>query len=236
MFRRQDLYDHVDSVNREFLLMLKLHGYWRSSAAYRLRIALNLKGLAYEHVSVNIAPVASEQKNPEFTAINPQQRVPVLETEDGMMVQSMAVLEWLEERYPETPILPGGLAERQQARALGDLIACDVHPLNNLSVLTVLRETFGADKQAISRWYADWILRGFAAFEEMIADRADGAFLFGAQPSIAEICLVPQVYNARRFDVDLSAFPKLVALDAACLVLDAFDKAAPHNQPDAVQA
>ncbi len=213
--------------------MLKLHGYWRSSAAYRLRIALHLKGLAFEHVPVNIAPAANEQMTADFRAINPQQRVPVLETEDGVMVQSMAVLEWLDERYPERPILPQDLVERQQARALADIIACDIHPLNNLSVLKALREDFGAEKQAISRWYADWIYRGFGAFEEMIADRGETPFLFGTQPSIAEICLVPQVYNARRFEVDLSAFPKIVALDAACLKLDAFDKAAPQNQPDA---
>jgi len=137
--------------------MLKLHGYWRSSAAYRLRIALNVKALAYEQVSVNIAPAASQQKTTDFKAINPQQRVPVLETDEGMMVQSMAVLEWLEERYPETPILPKSLAARQLARALGDIIACDVHPLNNLSVLKALREDFGADQAAVSNWYADWI-------------------------------------------------------------------------------
>lgn len=213
--------------------MLKLHGYWRSSAAYRLRIALNLKALAYEHVSVNIAPAASEQMTEQFKAMNAQKRVPVLETDDGNMVQSMAVLEWLEERYPETPILPQGLADRQQARALADIIACDVHPLNNLSVLKALREDFGADKQAVSHWYADWILRGFGAFEQMISAMDYGTFLFGETPSIAEICLVPQVYNARRFEVDLSAFPKLMALDAACLSLDAFDKATPENQPDA---
>ena len=213
--------------------MLKLHGYWRSSAAYRLRIALNLKGLAYEQVSVNLAPVASEQMTPAFKAMNPAQRVPVLETEDGKLVQSMAVLEWLDERYPDTPLLPQDLGERQMARALGNIIACDIHPLNNLSVLKVLREDFGADKQAISHWYGDWIKRGFAAFEEMISGQSGDGFLFGDQPSIAEICLVPQVYNARRFEVDLSAFPKLVALDATCLALDAFDKAAPQNQPDA---
>jgi len=213
--------------------MLKLHGYWRSSAAYRLRIALNLKGLSYEHVSVNIAPAASEQMSEEFATLNPQQRVPVLETDDGMMVQSMAVLEWLEERYPDTPILPNELTQRQQARAFADIIACDVHPLNNLSVLKALRENFAADKQAIAHWYADWILRGFGALEEMIGSLEYETFLFGETPSLAEICLVPQMYNARRFEVDLSAFPKLLALDAACLGQAAFQQAAPDNQPDA---
>lgn len=211
---------------------LKLHGYWRSSAAYRLRIALNLKNVAYDSVSVNIAPDVSAQKTAEFKAINPQMRVPVLETESGLLSQSMAILEWIEETYPDPAMLPTDAMARARCRAFADVVACDIHPLNNLSVLVSLREDFGADRAAVSRWYADWILRGFAALETMAAERA-GVFLFGNEPGLAEICLVPQIYNARRYEVDLAAFPNLLAIDAACADIAAFREAAPDNQPDA---
>lgn len=212
--------------------MLKLYGYWRSSAAYRVRIALNLKGLDYEQISVNIAPSASAQREPLFRKINPQMRVPVLETKTGYLSQSMAILEWLEEVYPETALLPADPFDRASCRAFADTIATDVHPLNNLSVLKVLREDLGANKDQINIWYADWILRGFAALE-VAAQARTGDFLFGETPSFAEICLAPQVYNARRYNVDLSPFPALVDIDAACMQLNAFKKAAPHAQPDA---
>ena len=213
---------------------MKLYGYWRSSAAYRLRIALNLKGATYDTQSVNIAPAASEQIAPAFKSLNPQMRVPVLEVGGHFMTQSMAVLEWLDETYPEPPLLPADPFARQRARAFADLIACDIHPLNNLSVLNVLRSDFGADKAAVRAWYGDWIIRGFTALEAQIADRPASGFLFGEAPGIAEICLVPQVYNARRFEIDLSDFPALVAVDAACTELKAFQDAAPDAQPDAV--
>ena len=212
-------------------MTLKLHGYWRSSAAYRLRIALNLKNVAYESLSVNIAPGTSAQKEPDFKALNPQMRVPVLETDEGLLTQSMAILEWIEETYPEPAMLPTDAMTRAKCRAFADLVACDIHPLNNLSVLVSLREDFGADKAAVSHWYADWILRGFAALEAMAAER-DGVFLYGEQPGLAEICLVPQIYNARRYEVDLSAFPNLLAVDAACAEIPAFQKAAPEQQSD----
>lgn len=213
-------------------MSLKLYGYWRSSAAYRLRIALHLKNITYEHVGVNIAPNASAQLTDAFKAINPQMRVPVLETPEGRLTQSMAILEWLEETYPEPSILPIGAFGRAQCRAFADIVACDIHPLNNLSVLSALKQDFGADKEAVARWYGDWILRGFEALEVMAA-RRDGAFLFGETPGMAEICLIPQVYNARRFDVSLEAFPNLVAVDEACQLLEPFRKAAPESQPDA---
>lgn len=212
--------------------MLRLYGYWRSSAAYRLRIALNLKAIPYEAISVNIAPESSAQKEDAFKALNPQMRVPVLETGAGALTQSMAILEWLEEAYPETPILPSTPFERARCRAFADVIACDVHPLNNLSVLQAIKHELGADQDQVSAWYADWILRGFAALETVAATR-DGVFLFDEHPGLAEICLVPQIYNARRYEVDLGAFPALLEIDAACHALPAFQAAIPDNQPDA---
>lgn len=213
-------------------MSLKLYGYWRSSAAYRLRIALHIKNIPYEHVGVNIAPNTSEQKTDAFKMLNPQMRVPVLETPEGMLTQSMAILEWIEETYPSPSILPEKAFDRAQCRAFADTVACDIHPLNNLSVLNALKQDFNADKEAVARWYADWIRRGFEALE-VVASKRNGLFLFGEAPSIAEICLVPQVYNAHRFNVNLDAYPHLVAIDEACGSLEPFQKAAPGNQPDA---
>ncbi|MEO1405522.1 MAG: maleylacetoacetate isomerase [Pseudomonadota bacterium] len=212
---------------------MKLYSYWRSSAAYRLRIALALKGVAYETIAVNIAPGKNEQVGEDFRAINPQMRVPALEANGTVMTQSMAILEWLDEMYPEPPLLPGDAWLRQQIRTAADIIACDIHPLNNLSVLKALRQDIGATDDAVSHWYADWIQRGFAAIEKSAERSNRHKFLFGDTPTLAEICLVPQVYNARRFNVDLSAFPRLTEVDAACLELDAFKQAVPENQPDA---
>ena len=212
--------------------MLKLYGYWRSSAAYRLRIAMNLKGICYEAVSVNIAPSAGAQKEAEFKAMNPQMRVPVLQTDEGVLTQSMAILEWLEETYPDVPMLPAHAFQRAECRAFADTIACDVHPLNNLSVLSALKTDFKASPEQVNHWYSDWILRGFAALEVSATKRAS-AFLYGDKPGLAEICLIPQIYNARRFEVDLSAFPELVAIATTCHALEAFQKAVPEAQPDA---
>lgn len=212
--------------------MIRLYDYWRSSAAYRVRIALNIKGLSYEQVSVNIAPGADEQNSSEYKTVNPQMRVPTLEVDHRRAGQSLAILEWLEETCPEPAILPSEPWARLQSRSFADTIACDIHPLNNLSVLSALRGDFGADEEAVMRWYHDWIRRGFEALETFAAGQKVGPFLFGDTPTIAEITLVPQIANARRFKMDLSAFPRLLELDAACLELDAFKRASPEeNKP-----
>jgi len=213
--------------------MIRLYDYWRSSAAYRVRIALNLKNVSYESLPVNIAPGADEQREDAYRALNAQMRVPAIEVEGRISGQSMAIIEWLEETYPEPSLFPADPWQRLQARAFADTIACDIHPLNNLSVLGALRDQFGADKDAVTHWYHDWIRRGFTALEVFAAAQAPASFLFGSAPGIAEITLVPQVANARRFDMDLSAFPRLVEIDAACRELDAFKRAAPEVQPGA---
>ncbi len=211
----------------------KLYTYWRSSAAYRLRIAFNLKGVDYEPVNVNIAPGADEQLGHDYRNLNPQMRVPMLEVEGRRAGQSMAILEWLEETHPEPPLLPRDPWQRLNVRAFADVIACDIHPLNNLSVLKSLRENFGADSDAVGEWYRDWILRGFTALETMAAAGKGLAYLFGDAPTLAEVCLIPQVSNARRFDTDLSAFPRLVEIDTKCRKLDAFARAEPEAvKPD----
>jgi maleylacetoacetate isomerase len=210
--------------------MLKLYDYWRSSAAYRVRIALNLKEARYESISVNIAPGQDEQLQDTYRLINPQMRVPSIEVDGRIAGQSLAVIEWIDETIPGPALLPGDPWVRLQARAFADTIACDIHPLNNLSVLAALRRDFGADDAAVTRWYHDWILRGFTALETVAGDLPSAGLLFGDAPTIAEICLVPQVANARRFDVDLSAFPRLVAVDAACREIAAFARAAPESQ------
>lgn len=207
---------------------IKLHDFWRSSAAYRLRIALNLKGLDYSSTPVNIAPGADEQFRDGYRALNPQMRVPTLEVGGRRSGQSMAILEWLDETYPEPPLLPSDPWARLEVRAFADIIACDIHPLNNLSVLKTLREDLKADADAVNDWYRDWIIRGFTALEEMAQAHKDAAFLFGERPSLADVCLVPQVYNARRYETDLSQFPRLVEVDAACQKIDTFARAAPE--------
>lgn len=209
--------------------MIRLYDYWRSSAAYRVRIALNLKGTPYERVPVNILPGADEQFGAEYRARNPQMRVPAIEVDGRMAGQSLAIIEWMDETLPGPALLPKDPWQRLQARAFANIIACDIHPLNNLSPLAVLRKDFGADEAAIGRWYRDWIVRGFTALEAMASEIKSGPFLFGDTPGLAEIVLVPQVANAHRFETDLTPFPLLVELDARCRALGPFRQAAPES-------
>ena len=210
--------------------MIRLYDYPFSSAAYRVRIALNLKGAAYDQVSINIAPGADEQLTESYRLINPQQKVPAIEVDGRIAGQSMAIIEWIDEMIAGPRLLPDTAWARLQARAFADTIACDIHPLNNLSPRAYLRDKLGVNETDVMTWYAHWITRGFEALEREAAAPRQTPFLFGAAPSIAEIALVPQMANARRFKVDISAFSALTALDAACRELDAFHRAAPENQ------
>ena len=207
-----------------------LHGYWRSGAAYRTRIALNLKGLAYDQQGVDLRTGA--HKSDAFVALNPQGMVPALEVDGAVLTQSPAILEWLEETHPEPPLLPAGSAARAHVRAMAALIGCDIHPLNNLRVGKALRETFGADQTAVDAWAARWIIPGFTALEALVAQHGDG-WCFGPAPTLADCYLIPQVYSARRFNVPLDAFPRLLAVDEAAKQHPAFAAARPDVQPDA---
>jgi maleylacetoacetate isomerase len=221
--------------------MLTLYSYWRSSAAFRVRIALGLKGLAYTTVPVNIAPDKSEQFTDSFRALNPQARVPCLKLPDGTVIgQSPAIIEWLEETCPAVPLLPTDPVQRAEARAFAALIACDIHPLNNLAPLGYLRGQFGADDAQVSAWYVHWISTGFTALEQGLQARStretytDTSWLFGDAPGLAEVYLVPQMANARRFNLKLDAFPRLLAADVRARQHPAFIAAAPESQPDAL--
>lgn len=207
--------------------MIKLYDYWRSSACFRLRIAFNLKGVAYESEEVSLHPDVLAQNDERYKAINPQQRVPTVVIDGQIHTQSMAILDWLEETFPEPALLPTDSGDRLRARAFADTVACDIHPLNNSSVLKYLREELGADQSAISHWYATWVMRGFDALE-VHARKTTSEFLFGSTPGLAEICLIPQIYNARRFDVDLSAHARLIEIERNCLQLEAFQRATPE--------
>lgn len=215
--------------------MLKLYGYWRSSAAYRVRIALNLKGLAYRQVPVHLVRDGGEQNGKAYQALNPQGLVPLLVDEENggaPIAQSLAIIEYLEEIFPVPAILPAGPVERAQVRALALHLACDVHPLNNLRVLQYLSGELGVDDAAKSAWYRHWVATGLAAVEQGLAAYGD-TFSLGTRPGYLEACLIPQVYNARRFDCDLDAYPRILALTARCEALEAFRHAAPDAQPDA---
>lgn len=209
---------------------LCLHGYWRSSAAYRVRIALNLKGLDYQQVTYDLRIGA--QRMPDYRALAPLGLVPALTTEDAVLTQSPAILEWLEERYPTPALLPSGLEERALVRAMAAIVACDIHPINNLRVLSVLRGDLAAEPAQVDAWIAHWINEGFTALEVLIARHGRG-FVFGDRPTFADCHLVPQVYSARRFKVDLTPYPHLSSAAAAAEQLPAFVEAHPSRQPDA---
>ncbi len=209
---------------------MRLHGYFRSSAAWRVRITLGLKGLAVEHVFHHLRK--GEQSAPQYRALNPQCLVPTLEAGDGsVLTQSLAIIEWLDETYPDPPLLPGDRLTRARARAFAQSIACDIHPVQNLRVLNKVRG-LGCDDAQVTAWAADVNRVGLAACEALQVG-ASTRFCYGNQPSIADICLVPQLGNARRFKVDVTQFPRLLAVERACMDLDAFRDAVPDRQPDA---
>jgi maleylacetoacetate isomerase len=208
---------------------MKLYSFFRSSAAYRVRIALNLKGVTYETVSVHLRKGAHLEAS--YRELNPQARVPSLQLDDGtVLMQSPAIIEYLEEKYPSPLLLPGNKEQRAQIRAMAAIIACDIHPMNNLSALNYLRKEFMQTDATVDKWYAHWVREGFQAIEKMISP---APYAFGKDVTLADVYIVPQVFNARRFNVPIIDFPKLVAVADICERLDAFAHAHPSNQPDA---
>jgi maleylacetoacetate isomerase len=215
-------------------MSLRLYGYWRSSATYRVRIALDFKGLAWESVPKHLLRDGGEHLRADYLARNPQGLVPALADGEFMLAQSLAIIEYLDETRPEPPLLPADPQGRAVVRAMALAIACDVHPLNNLRVLQYLRHELGADEDAVARWIRHWIGQGFTALEAWIVRHsADGRHCYGAAVSLADVCLVPQVYNARRFSLDLAPYPRLAAVAAALEALPAFAAAQPERQPEA---
>jgi maleylpyruvate isomerase len=210
---------------------VKLYSYFRSSAAYRVRIAFNLKGLSYETVPIHLQKEGGQNLKPDYRAINPQMRVPALKLDSGeLLTQSLAIIEYLDEVHPQPPLLPREPVDRAKVRALAQLIACDIHPINNLGPLRYLKNELGHDQAKIDAWYHHWVIAGFDALEAMVRP---GPYAFGSEVTLADICLVPQVANARRLKVPLDSYPKIVAIDAACAKLPAFESARPESQPDA---
>ncbi|WP_209958969.1 maleylacetoacetate isomerase [Psychrobacter sp. PL19] len=211
---------------------MQLYNYFRSTTSYRTRIALNLKGLDYDYISVNLAQ--DEQLKSAFKSINPQGLVPVLQTDDLLLYQSPAILEWLEETYAQNPLLPKDAAGRMQVRALSAMIGCDIHPLNNRRILQYLRNELTVGEDEVMTWCRHWMIEGFAALEELLAaDKSRGKFCYGDSPTFADCYLIPQVSSARRFKVDLSPYPNIVAIDEHCRSLKTFYDADPARQPDA---
>jgi maleylacetoacetate isomerase len=210
---------------------MKLYTYFRSSAAYRVRIACNLKGIGYEPIAIHLTKDGGHQHSADFRAINPHGRVPALALDSGdVLTQSLAIIEYLNETHSQPPLLPDDPVKRARVRAFSLVIACDIHPLNNLIALQYLRRTLKHEQAEVDAWYHHWVLQGFETLE---ATAQPGPYTFGEAVTLADVCLVPQMYNARRLKVPLDKFPKLAAIDAACLSLPAFDRARPENQPDA---
>lgn len=212
---------------------MKLYGFFRSGTSHRLRIALNLKQLSYKQVAIDLRK--DEHQGDTYRAVNPQQLVPALSVGDEVLTQTPAIIEWLEERYPNPPLLPKDEIPRAKARALAAIVGCDIHPINNRRILEYLRHRFGADETAIKDWCSTWIASGFDAFQAlMLSSGMKGRFACGDRPTIADVYLIPQIESARRFGVDVSRWPALCEVDTVCGQLEAFRNAAPALQPDAV--
>ena len=211
---------------------MKLHGYFRSSAAFRVRIALNLKGLAYEDAFVHLRK--GDQRGADYLGLTPQALVPTLEDGPHTLTQSLAIIEYLDETHPAPPLLPKSPADRARVRALAQIVACDIHPIDNLRVLQYLQRELKADEAAVGRWFNHWIALGFTGLEATLAnDKATGRFCHGDAPGLADICLVPQVVNSKRYSLDLAPYPTIARIYDACMKDAAFDRAQPSKQPDA---
>ena len=213
-------------------MSITLYSYYRSSAAYRVRIALNLKQIDYRQETLNL--LTGEEKAEPYAQLNPQKLVPLLVHDGQPIFQSMAILEYLEERYPQTPLLPREPSERAWVRALANIVACDIHPVNNLRILKYLAQELDVDEIQKLDWYRHWVEQGLDALEKHLEGRCNERYCFGDAPGLADVLLIPQVYNARRFEVDMQPYPIISAIDQHCLDLPEFERAIPENQPDAV--
>lgn len=211
---------------------MKLYSFFRSGTSHRLRIALNLKGLSYEQIAIDLRK--EQHLGEAYKAVNPQQLVPALDTGEQVLIQSPAIIEWLEETYPTPALLPANAEARAHVRALAAIVGCDIHPINNRRILETLRKQFGANEETINAWCGTWISAGFDAYEALIAaDTQRGAYSFGNTPGLADVYLIAQVESSRRFKVDLTRWPQISAIDKACSALPAFQQATPMAQPDA---
>lgn len=210
---------------------MKMYSFFRSGTSHRLRIALNLKGLSYQQVAIDLR--REQHTAAAYKAVNPQQLVPALDIGSHVLIQSPAIIEWLEETYPDPPLLPADALGRAQVRALAAVVGCDIHPVNNRRILEALRHRFAADESAVNAWCATWIAAGFDALEALVSAGGPGPFAFGTAPTLADVYIVAQIESARRFKIDLTHWPRLMEIDAACAGIDAFRRAAPGEQPDA---